>query len=189
MSHWSRLFCCAHSSVQSNGCWSALLPEQTVRCCWESTLARFSGWRHLLCVPPSTPWLFLAFINPSLRPAVGFIVPCTCCPIGIHFLGCELSGQIMSTIVALTCLPFSVLSTQSVWHGWNCQFTPVYVKSKLDHIGGFLKESSNLHMNHKLVLLHRLITVFVAANNQALQAVMSTIRHGRVRPNKPEISH
>ena len=33
-------------------------------------------------------------------------------------------------------------------------------------------------MNHKLVLLHRLITVFVAANNQALQPVMSAIRHG-----------
>ena len=129
------------SSVQSNGCWSALLPEQTVGCCWESTPARFSGWRHLLCdcAPPPSPWLFLAFINPSPLPAVGFIVPSTCCPIGIHFVGCELSGQIMSTIVALTCLPyFSVLSNQSVWHSWNChQFSPVYVGIKLDHIGWF----------------------------------------------------
>ena len=33
-------------------------------------------------------------------------------------------------------------------------------------------------MNHKLVLLHRLITVFVATNNQALHPVMSAIRHG-----------
>ena len=87
------------SSVQSKG-WSALLPEQTVLGVAENRRQPDSQG-GVTC----SMWLFLAFINPS-QPQLSAILCALVVRLAFIFWR-ELSGQIMSTIVALSRQPAS----------------------------------------------------------------------------------
>ena len=173
MSHWSRLFCCAHSSAPFNQ--MAADPGF----CLNKQFAENRSQLHSHRWCGVTCWLFLAFINPSplqLSPILCALVVRLAfifCPRPNNVNYCCFDQQRAASFLYFAnslCLTKARTNNYPIYKTWT------------------LWANFPFCMNHELELLHRLITVFVAANNQALQAVMSTIRHGRVRPNKPEIS-